>query len=70
MKPEFEKFSNWVTDNQIPINLFAVNVQSQPEKIEQLRIEDGLPNIRLYRGNNHFEEFGKEDEPSTEYSLK
>ena len=32
-----------------------------PEKAEQMHLEDGFPSIRLYRGNNHYTEFGKDE---------
>ena len=43
------------------VSLYAINVAQYPEKTEQMKIEDGFPSIRLYRGANHFVEFGKED---------
>ena len=47
--------------DHVPVNLYAINVSVQPEKIEQLKIDDGFPSIRLYRGANHYVEFGKDD---------
>ena len=61
MAPEFISLSKMIKDQNIPVNIVAINVQVQPEKIEQLHLEEGLPNIRLYRGNNHYTEFGKEE---------
>ena len=43
------------------VSLYAINVAAYPEKAEQMKIEDGYPSIRLYRGANHFVEFGKEE---------
>ena len=47
--------------DRLPINLIAINISSQPEKIEQLHIDDGFPAIRLYRGGNHYVEYGKDE---------
>ena len=43
------------------VSLYAINISEQPEKAEQMKLEDGYPSIRLYRGANHYVEFGKDD---------
>ena len=61
MAPEFVKFAQAVEKDKIPVNLVSVNIGQQPEKVEQMHLEDGIPAIRLYRGNNHYTEYGKEE---------
>mmetsp|Transcript_17797 Transcript_17797/g.30166 ORF Transcript_17797/g.30166 Transcript_17797/m.30166 type:complete len:87 (+) Transcript_17797:626-886(+) len=61
MQQQFVKLSNKIASQKMRVKLASINLLDSPEKIEQMRIEGGLPNLRLYRGGNHFEEFGRED---------
>ena len=60
MAGDYIQLAQLVKNNNIKVNLVAINVSTQPEKAEQMHLEDGYPSIRLYRGNNHYTEFGKE----------
>ena len=61
MAGDYKQLAEVVKHNNIKVNIFAINVSMQPEKTEQMHLEDGFPSIRLYRGNNHYTEFGKEE---------